>query len=73
MDKPDMPIFVIKAKDALSVPALKHYKEKCEDHGLTEQARQVDYAIYEFRQWQDENIDDTKLPDHRHVPVNRNP
>ena len=64
-----MPVFVIKARDALAVPTLRAYVQECQEHGLTEQALQVREAINEIREWQQRNIDQTKLPDHAHVPV----
>jgi hypothetical protein len=64
-----MPVFVIKAKDALAVPAMRAYLEQCEEHGLSSQAYQVKLAIQEVLRWQGNNIDATKLPDHKHVPT----
>lgn len=64
-----MPVFVIKGKDALAVPTLKAYFDECVDHGLMSQAAEVERAIDEVSRWQRSNIDKTKLPDHRHVPV----
>lgn len=64
-----MPVFVIKAKDALAVPTLRAYERECLDHGLVEQAHEVWRATEEISQWQRANIDATKLPDHGHRPV----
>lgn len=65
----EMPVFVLKAKDALIVPTLRTYLQECSEHGLVEQAEQVRLAINEIRAWQAANIDQTKLPDHNHIPV----
>jgi hypothetical protein len=61
-----MPVFVIKARDALAIPTLCAYQRECVDHGLVEQADEVAKAITEVRNWQRANIDLTKLPDHLH-------
>src|SRR4051794_29574190 len=42
---PDMPVFVIKAKDALSVPAILAYQNECYAHGLHDQAVSVGLAV----------------------------
>lgn len=64
-----MPVFTIKAKDALAVPVLRAYHKECLDHGLDRQAAQVGKAIAEIIVWQRRNSDVTKLPDHDHVPA----
>lgn len=64
-----MPVFVIRAKDALAVPVLRTYIQECQEHGLAEQAMAVHAAVDEIRAWQQRNIDLTKLPDHPHVPA----
>jgi len=64
-----MPVFTIKAKDALAVPVLTAYIEECNAHGLDEQAREVMVARTEISLWQRTHIEQTKLPDHKHRPV----
>ena len=64
----DLPVFVIKAKDALAVLALRGYQRECQEHGLANQAVEVEKAIGEIHEWQRDNIDLIKLPDHAHVP-----
>ncbi len=64
-----MPVFVIKGKDALAVPAIEAYRRQCIEHGLDMQAASVERSIDEVKRWQSRNIDATKLPDHPHVPA----
>lgn len=68
MESP-MPVFVIKGKDRLSVATIEAYRDLCNEHGLHDQAAQVDRAIGEFRTWQEANPDHVKDPDHPHVPT----
>lgn len=67
-DPDDMPVFIIKAKDALAFPAVMGYADLCDEHGFYEQGGQVRLAAKEISRWQHENVDLTKLPDHRHEP-----
>lgn len=64
-----MPVFTIKAKDALAVEAVEAYRQLCVKYHLDDQAYQVSLAIEEIRQWQDTHEDQMQLPDHRHVSV----
>jgi len=65
----DMPVFVIKAKDALAIHAVGAYRELCRTHGLNDQAAEVQKALDEIFSWQVTHDDQVKLPDHKHVPV----
>lgn len=61
----DEPIFVFRAKDLLSLLALKKYQEVTEaysgdDH---EFAEGVAHKIHDFIDWQRANSDKVKLPD----------
>jgi hypothetical protein len=68
-DPLDMPEFTIKAKDALSYPAVQHYRELCALFGLVNQMVEVEIALQEFQDWQDSHREHTRLPDHKHVAV----
>lgn len=63
------PTFTIKATDALAFPVIRTYADICRQFGLHHQAKEVEKALEEFRQWQIANVDQTKLPDHDHVPA----
>jgi hypothetical protein len=65
----DMPVFVIKAKDALALQAVIAYRDLCDGHGLREQAAQVQLALVEMAGWRAEHEDLIKMPDHPHLPV----
>lgn len=68
--QPDpMPLFTIKAKDKLAVLAVEHYAQLCREHGLSEQAVEVDRAADELIDWRERNPGQVKLPDHPHVPA----
>lgn len=69
MSNDPMPVFTIKAKDALSVDAIDHYMALCQQRGLAAQAAEVWKAREEIRLWQERNADRVQLPDHPHVPV----
>jgi hypothetical protein len=47
-----MPVFTIKAKDALGLIIIRQYKYMCEISNLPEQAEQVELAIKEFEAWE---------------------
>jgi hypothetical protein len=64
-----MPVFTIKAKDALAVDAVFAYRSLCEKRGLVAQVHEVDKAIQEIRQWRTRNKDLVQMPDHVHVPA----
>jgi len=68
VEVPDpMPVFPLRAKDRLALATIEFYRAECEAHGLTEQAREVDAAIDEWVAWQARNLDQMKMPDHKHV------
>lgn len=64
-----MPVFAIKAKDALSCEAVRAYHGLCVAQGLYGQAAEVEKAIAEILAWQHLHPHLVKLPDHTHVPV----
>ena len=64
-----MPVFVLKAKDRLSLDAVEQYRRLCEMAGLLEQAAEVAKAWREIRDWQDANPGLLQWPDHPHVPA----
>jgi hypothetical protein len=64
----DMPVFAIKAKDMLAVPAIQAYENLCREYGLSEQADEVEKAKQEMLGWQLDNRDTLQWPDHPHVP-----
>jgi len=64
-----MPVFVIKAKDALAPEAVAAYLALCRGYGLGDQAVEVEKALTEIEGWQARNEDLLKLPDHKHIPV----
>ncbi len=64
-----MPVFKIKAKDALAVEAIEAYRDLCVRESLTDQAGQVDLAIGEIEDWQAMHPGRVKLPDHVHMPM----
>lgn len=65
----EMPVFVIKAKDALAPEAVGAYRDLCLKYGLDSQAAEVRKALSEISAWQLANEDRVKLPDHEHVPT----
>lgn len=67
-DDPE-PIFVLKAKDNLTLETIRRYRERCEAHGLTDQVRQVNLATDEIYLWRKRNIAKCKMPEHEHVPA----
>lgn len=64
-----MPVFPIKAKDALAPEAVAAYRDLCERYELHDQAVQVQLALDEITAWQAANEELLKLPDHQHVGV----
>ena len=64
----DMPVFTIKAKDALAPEAIAAYRDLCVRSGLHAQAAQVELALSEVEDWQFTHSDEVHLPDHEHVP-----
>jgi hypothetical protein len=62
-----IPVFTIKAKDALAIEAIREYQAICRSRGLFEQAEQVELAIREMVEWRRENLTLLKMPDHEHV------
>lgn len=67
-DLDDMPVFVIKAQDALAAPVISYYASLCESRGLRDQEIEVLDALEEVVVWQRANPERVKLPDHKHVP-----
>jgi hypothetical protein len=65
----EMPVFVIKAKDALAVEAVRAYRDLCRKYDLVRQADEVAKALEEIIEWQDRHEDLMQLPDHKHVPA----
>ena len=65
----EMPVFILKGKDKLALSTINYYLNKCISARLTEQAKEVAKAYMEMRNWQDDNPEEMKLPDHKHIPV----
>lgn len=66
---PKMPSFTFLAKDLFIVPVIEHYWELLINEGQLAQADEVEKAIDEIKEWQYNNQDKLKFPDHKHVPV----
>ena len=66
-----MPVFTIKAKDALAVKVIGFYHDECDRYGLHEQAAQVDLALDEIVRWQADHPNEVRLPSHKHVPATK--
>ncbi|HZN77975.1 MAG TPA: hypothetical protein VFC00_40710 [Micromonosporaceae bacterium] len=64
-----MPIFPIKAKDALAPEAVAAYLALCRKYRLDGQAREVEKALVEIEGWQARHEDLLQLPTHVHVPA----
>lgn len=64
-----MPVFVIKAKDALASQAVLAYRALCQEFGLREQAHEVGLAFQEMLNWRERNRELIKNPDHKHIPA----
>jgi len=64
-----MPVFVIKARDHLSVGTVETYRKLCDDLGLREQSKQVSRALAEILEWRSAHPDECKYPDHDHRPA----
>lgn len=60
---PDEPLFVIRGRDALAVPAIEAYMEECARHGLSAMRSQVLAHRGRFITWQHGHTPLTKLPD----------
>ena len=56
----DEPVFIIRAKDVISVAVLEFYRGMCSD---TNHADVVDGRVEQFRDWQQSNPDLVKIPD----------
>jgi hypothetical protein len=72
-DQDPMPVFVLKAKDALTSTVVAAYRQECIRHDLHGQADQVWLALEEILAWQRRNPGLVALPDHKHVPVQAEP
>lgn len=60
----DEPVFVIRAKDNMSIPGLRGYVSACIAAGTSsEHLENIDKSIGAFRRWQEANQDKVKLPD----------
>ena len=59
----DEPWFFIRAKDALSVPAVLHYASLLANIGDLTAARAVADLAEEFKTWQNKNKDKVRNPD----------
>jgi len=68
-----MPVFVIKAKDALALEAVAAYRDLCTRYGLHGQASEVQLALNEMELWQQDHEDEMRLPHHIHVPAAASP
>jgi hypothetical protein len=64
-----MPVFVLKAQDELAIPTILFYMRSLEKFGLMDQSAEVSKALDEFKEWEQENPDKMKMPDHKHVPA----
>lgn len=68
-DLGDEPVFILRAEDALTPGVLAFYRLQCRRERLRTQDREVGKAFNEIREWQKNNKDKVKLPDHKHQPV----
>lgn len=58
------PVFVFRAKDLLSIFALKEYELRCEQYGADpEMAEDIAVNIRVFQQWQQEHRNLVRFPD----------
>jgi hypothetical protein len=57
------PVFVVRAQDVLSIPAIVQYAALAKAIGQDELCRQVQAAALEFADWQRDNPGMTKVPD----------
>lgn len=64
-----MPVFVIKAKDALAYETISAYRRLCWRRGLHSQGEEVGKALDEIAAWQTRHRDEVQMPDHTHVPA----
>ena len=63
-EQKQIPVFVITAKDANSLQALREYLEICVDDGCSlAHIAGIQDRIEEFEKWQAKNIDLVKQPD----------
>ena len=61
---PDEPIFVLRAKDVLSILTLKHYQGLIESYAPHEaQSEAMNQTLRAFREWQSQNPTKVRLPD----------
>lgn len=63
------PVFLLRAQDLFALSGINGYVAELLNHNQYEQAEQVALAITEVSDWQDENTDRLKVPDHQHVPA----
>lgn len=64
-----MPVFTIKAKDALAVEAVSAYIRLATERGLRQHAVECTLAMAEIMQWQLDNPQLVREPFHKHVPA----
>ena len=63
-ERDGIPIFVLTAKDKLSVDAILDYEVHCLRHNCKpEHTNAVHDRLHEFEAWQRDNADKVKLPD----------
>lgn len=63
-EREGIPIFVLTAKDKLSLKAIKEYFTVCsEESCASEHLIGINDRIEEFKWWQENNPDKVKLPD----------
>lgn len=61
----DEPVFVLRAKDIFSLPALQYYKLQVERYGPTNHGFQIDIEniMDAFSKWRTANAEQVKYPD----------
>jgi len=63
-ERDGIPIFVLIAKDKVSLDTILYYEDKCRDAGCNaKHINDIVFRAYEFEDWQEENKDKVKLPD----------
>ena len=62
-EREGIPIFVLTAKDAISLEVLSYYFDKCGRACNINHVEAVGDRLFEFSEWQVNNKDKVKLPD----------
>jgi len=62
-EKQGIPIFVLTAKDKVSLDTIIAYRDACEEICSNEHYRGIEARIDEFAEWQELNFDKVKIPD----------